>query len=81
MEDALDGLGDSVAGAARGKEPADAWATLVTDLRRDASFALAAVRVTGAREGVSSELIDSLNASVHVRALLTDLFLLDDLLD
>jgi hypothetical protein len=30
---------------------------------------------------VSSQLIDNLNANIHLRALLTDLFLMDDLID
>jgi hypothetical protein len=29
---------------------------------------------------ISSQLIDNLNASIHLRALLTDLFLLDEIL-
>ena len=38
------------------------------------------MRLTLARSGISSQLIDNLNASIHVRALLTDLFLLDEAL-
>jgi hypothetical protein len=34
-----------------------------------------------ARPGISSQLIDNLNANIHLRALLTDLFLVDDLID
>ncbi len=47
-------------------------------LARDASAALAALRVVSGMRGVSSQLVDNLNASVHVRALLTDLFLVDE---
>ncbi|SVD69328.1 uncharacterized protein METZ01_LOCUS422182 [marine metagenome] len=50
-------------------------------LERDAADALAAVRLVAALPGVSSQLIDNLNANIHLRALLTDLFLLDDLID
>jgi hypothetical protein len=49
-------------------------------LARDASAALAALRVVSGMKGVSSQLVDNLNASVHVRALLTDLFLVDEAL-
>jgi hypothetical protein len=31
-----------------------------------------------AQEKISSELVDNLNASIHLRALLTDLFLLSE---
>jgi hypothetical protein len=33
-----------------------------------------------AQESISSQLVDNLNASIHVRALLTDIFLIDELL-
>ena len=33
-----------------------------------------------AQPGISSQVIDNLNASVHLRALLTDLFLVDEIL-
>ena len=81
LGDALDGLADRVAEAADGREPADAWSEMVEVVRRDAGAAEAAVRLVSAREGVSSQLIDNLNANIHLRALLTDLFLVDDLLD
>jgi hypothetical protein len=49
-------------------------------LDRDASATLAAVRLVAAQESVSSQLIDNLNANIHFRALLTDLFLVDELI-
>jgi hypothetical protein len=33
-----------------------------------------------AQPGISSQLVDNLNASIHVRALLTDVFVIDELL-
>lgn len=78
---AIDGLADAVAAAAVDREPAEAWVDMVDVVRADARAALAAVRLVASREGVSSQLIDSLNANVHIRALLTDLFLVDELLD
>jgi hypothetical protein len=46
----------------------------------DAGRARAAVRLVLSRPSVGSQLIDNLNASLHVRALLTDLFLLDEVI-
>ena len=34
----------------------------------------------GGQESVTSQLVDNLNASVHVRTALTDLFVLDEVL-
>jgi hypothetical protein len=45
-----------------------------------AGFLAAAVRLVLAQPGISSALIDNLNASIHLRALLTDLFLIDEVL-
>jgi hypothetical protein len=49
-------------------------------LERDASDSLAAIELVLAQSAISSQLIDNLNASIHLRALLTDLFLLDEIL-
>jgi hypothetical protein len=49
-------------------------------IRQDVSKAGAALRFVLAQPSVSSQLVDNLNASIHVRALLTDLFLLDEAL-
>ena len=46
----------------------------------DARKAGAAVMLVLAQEKISSELVDNLNASIHLRALLTDLFLLSETL-
>ena len=45
---------------------------------RDARDAAAAVRLVLAQPSISSQLVDNLNASIHLRALLTDLFLIDE---
>jgi hypothetical protein len=79
----LDGLAEAlgaviVEGAS---EPAEAWADLLDVVAGDAKAALAAVRLVAARPGISSQLIDNLNANIHLRALLTDLFLVDELID
>ena len=38
----------------------------------------AAISLVLAQSGISSEIVDNLNASIHVRALLTDLFLVSE---
>ncbi len=47
---------------------------------QDATAARAAVALVLAQESISSQLIDNLNASIHLRAVLTDLFLVDEVL-
>ena len=54
---------------------ASKFAAVVVD---DAGKAGAAIELVLAQENISSELVDNLNASIHLRALLTDLFLLSE---
>jgi hypothetical protein len=49
-------------------------------IRQDVAKAGAAIRFVLAQPSIGSQLIDNLNASIHLRALLTDLFLLDEAL-
>jgi hypothetical protein len=49
-------------------------------LARDAAASQAAIQMVLAQPAISSQLVDNLNASIHVRALLTDLFLIDEAL-
>jgi hypothetical protein len=49
-------------------------------LADDAARALAAVRLVLAQPSISSQLVDNANASLHLRALLTDVFLVDEVL-
>jgi hypothetical protein len=63
-----------------GLAPVDKYLAFIEVLDRDARSALAAVRLVMAQPSISSQLIDNLNASIHVRALLTDLFLIDEIL-
>ncbi len=80
IEQALDGLADAVSSAAAGAPGDEAmWADMVEVVRADARAALAAVRLVRARDAVSSRLVDDLNANIHLRAVLTDLFLVDEL--
>jgi hypothetical protein len=52
----------------------------LTVIERDGKDAQAAVRLVLAQPSISSQLVDNLNASIHLRALLTDLFLIDEIL-
>ena len=81
-ETALTGLAAACrADVDRGRlEPAGKYGAFIEVLDRDARSALAAVQLVIAQPSISSQLIDNLNASIHVRALLTDLFLIDEIL-
>ena len=61
-------------------EPADRYRAFAAVLDRDARDSLAAIELVRAQPSISSQLVDNLNASIHVRALLTDLFLIDEIL-
>lgn len=78
LEGLADAVGDAVAEGAGGESAA--WDDMLGVLGRDADAALAAVRLVAAQASVSSQLVDNLNANIHLRAVLTDLFLVDDLL-
>ena len=59
----------------------DAARKFLEVMRQDAAKAGAAIRLVLARPAITSQLIDNLNASVHLRTLLTDIFLLDEALE
>src|SRR5580693_2476624 len=79
--EALTGLPEACAMAVKqeGLEPADKYLAFVAVLERDSRDSLAAIEVVLAQPTISSQLIDNLNASIHLRALLTDLFLLTEM--
>ncbi len=62
-----------------GFQPAEKFHNFIGVLERDARDALAAIELVLTHPSPSSQLIDNLNASIHVRALLTDLFLIDEI--
>jgi hypothetical protein len=80
-DEALDGLGDVFTEIVRSEQlrPTDKYDAFIDMLNRDASDARAAVGLVLAQPSISSQLIDNLNASIHLRALLTDLFLIDEI--
>ena len=61
-------------------EPAAPYLAFIAVMDRDARDARAAVQLVLAQKSINSQLVDNLNASIHLRALLTDLFLFDDVL-
>jgi hypothetical protein len=79
---ALTGLAEVCAVVVREErlEPAKKYAAFFAVLDRDSRDSLAAIDLVLAQPVISSQLIDNLNASIHLRALLTDLFLLDEIL-
>ena len=80
-DEALNGLGDVFTQIARSERlrPAEKYDAFIAMLNRDASDARTAVGLVLAQPSISSQLIDNLNASIHLRALLTDLFLIDEI--
>ena len=63
-----------------GIEPVSKYHAFLAVLERDAADSLAAIELVLAQPAISSQLIDNLNASIHLRALLTDIFLIDSAL-
>jgi hypothetical protein len=74
---ALAGIEDAYVSVVSSAGP---YAAFQAVLARDARDSLAAVELVLAQPAISSQLIDNLNASIHLRALLTDLFLIDEIL-
>ena len=79
MEAALAAIGSEVRAAAELQE-ADLGASedFLQAVEEDAKKALGLIRLVMAQPDVSSMLIDNVNASIHLRALLTDLFVIDE---
>ena len=78
---AMSGLAESCATGLRQErlEPAEHYQAFFKVLARDAADSLAAIELVLAQTAISSQLIDNLNASIHLRALLTDLFLVSEI--
>ena len=83
FDSALTGLAQVYrdAAAALGIWPKESLEGLLRQLDADATFTQSALRMALAHPGgISSQLVDNINASIHVRALLTDVFVIDELL-
>ena len=67
--------------SATASSPRDRYQAFLDVLDRDARDGTRRRRNSCiAQPSISSQLVDNLNASIHVRALLTDLFLIDEIL-
>ena len=80
--EALDGLVDAAVASADalGVDP-QPWRAYLDVVAADAARAGTALALVLAQPVIGSSLIDNLNASLHLRTLLTDLFLIDSALD
>jgi len=80
MDLALDGLATVVSSVAVNQHgsQSEEYQAFIDALDADSCKAQGAIRLVLAQQGISSQLIDNLNASIHLRALLTDLFLVDE---
>jgi hypothetical protein len=76
---ALDGLADLVTSAVNGGPGGQVTeaAAFLDAVKQDAAKARGAIGLVLSRPAISSMLVDNLNASIHVRALLTDCFLVE----
>jgi hypothetical protein len=82
MADAMTKLPAIARELAGSKSPdgASGYEAFLDALERDAATAVAGVRLVLSVSDISSQIVDNLNASIHVRALLTDIFLIDEAL-
>jgi hypothetical protein len=63
-----------------GVQPVAPYHGFIAVIDRDSRDASAALQLVLAQPAISSQMVDNLNASIHLRALLTDLFLIDEVL-
>ena len=79
--DALSGLADTCVNAVKADAPdaADKYFAFLEVLDRDARDSIRIIELVLAQPTISSQLIDNLNASLHLRAVLTDLFLFGEI--
>ena len=78
-DEALSGLAEFLGGFVKKLGIDDKpYGAFMAVIDRDARDSQAAVQLVLAQPSISSQLVDNLNASIHIRALLTDLFLIDE---
>jgi hypothetical protein len=79
--EALSGLADACVTAVKADalESADKYFAFLAVVDRDAHDSIRIMELVLAQPTISSQLIDNLNASMHLRAVLTDVFLLSDI--
>ena len=61
-------------------QPVQPYLAFLAVLEKDVRDSLVTIQLVLAQPTISSQLVDNLNASIHLRALLTDLFLIDEIL-
>ena len=59
-------------------QPTAPYDAFIDVIEHDAKNSQAAIQLVLAQPAISSAMVDNLNASIHLRALLTDLFLIDE---
>jgi hypothetical protein len=77
MHQALSALQGGIGAALAGAPAASGVEDFRGAVERDVKSARGAIGLVLSRGSITSLLVDNLNASVHLRALLTDLFLID----
>ena len=82
LERALPGLGDVFLKVVEDfpEDGRDQYTGFIEVLRRDAESGRAAVQLVLAQKNITSQMVDNLNGLIHLRALLTDVFLIDEML-
>jgi hypothetical protein len=79
LDASLDGIATAATAAARAKGiDINMVQAFVATLDDDARKARAGLQLALMQRAINSQLVDNINASMHLRALLTDLFLIDE---
>lgn len=80
--EALAGLAEAYTAEVKEQElePRARYEAFLAMLHRDAADARTALEMVSSLPSISSQVIDNLNALVHLRSLLTDVFLIDEIL-
>lgn len=80
-DSAMDGLAEYFRGVVESEklDPKESFDEFIDVLEEDVAKARAGLKLTLAQPSISSQLVDNLNASIHLRTLLTDIFLVDEI--
>jgi len=80
-DEAMTGLAELFRGVVESEklDPKESFDNFIDVLEQDVAKARAGLRLTLAQPSISSQLVDNLNASIHLRTLLTDIFLVDEI--
>ncbi len=80
-DEAMTGLAELFRGVVESEklDPKDSFDNFIDVLDQDVLKASAGLRLTIGQPSISSQLVDNLNASIHLRTLLTDIFLVDEI--